>query len=155
VDVPPTLHESFGFGRCTVKVSTDQNVLLQILHFDSGADRVESVRKLDDFMERINVLVEKREVPTADIYKGAETYDQRKKLLEKFFRTVTLQVCHYTTKKSQGTLFSRLSFCRTTIVLFHPFALKPWLLLSYHWTMLNSQGFNVSRVVHHFARNLL
>jgi hypothetical protein len=41
-----------------------------------------------------------------------------------------------TQKKSRNTLFIRLSFCCSTIVLFCPGAPMPWLLLSYQWTML-------------------
>jgi hypothetical protein len=39
-------------------------------------------------------------------------------------------------KQSRNTLCSRVSLCHPTIVLFGPGAHKPWLLLSYQWTML-------------------
>jgi hypothetical protein len=38
-------------------------------------------------------------------------------------------------KKSRNTVSRRLNFCLPTIKLFCPGAPKPWLLLSYQWTM--------------------
>ncbi|KAK7116278.1 hypothetical protein V1264_001988 [Littorina saxatilis] len=63
-----------------------------VLKFDKGPDRNAGIQKLESFLREIGVNRQEQHVPTANIYKDAETFDDRKALLEKFFRTVTLHV---------------------------------------------------------------
>ena len=63
-----------------------------MLHFDSGSDRTKGVKKLENFLQSIQVDRNQQHVPTGQIYRDAVTYDQRKKVLEQFFRAVTMQV---------------------------------------------------------------
>jgi hypothetical protein len=49
---------------------------------------------------------------------------------------IFIDFCYKLLKKSQGTLYSSLSFCRPTIVMFCPGAPEPWFLLNYQLTML-------------------
>jgi hypothetical protein len=65
------------------------------LHFSSAAERTTNIKKVENFLQSIGVNRIAQNRPTNLIYHDAETYDQRKKLLEKFFRTVTLQVIPY------------------------------------------------------------
>ena len=67
----------------------------KILKFESGADRTTCVKKIENFLQQIGVNRQVQEVPTNNLFRDADTYDDRKKLLEKFFRTVTLRVSFF------------------------------------------------------------
>ncbi|KAL8598120.1 hypothetical protein ACOMHN_030406 [Nucella lapillus] len=63
-----------------------------VLSFESGAERSACLKKLEGFLQKIGVNRQEEMVPTTHIYHDAEHYDNRRKLLEKFFKTVTLNV---------------------------------------------------------------
>ncbi|XP_041371604.1 dual oxidase 2-like [Gigantopelta aegis] len=62
-----------------------------VLRFDSSGTRDSAVRNLESFLQDIGVNREKISFSSATIIKEAETYDDRKLLLDKFFRIVCLQ----------------------------------------------------------------
>ncbi|XP_076444374.1 dual oxidase 2-like [Babylonia areolata] len=73
----------------SVKVPDETDLVLK---FETGGDRAAAIKKLESFLRGIGVNRQEDRVPTAHIYHDAEHYDNRRKLLEKFFKTVTLHV---------------------------------------------------------------
>ncbi|KAK7489239.1 hypothetical protein BaRGS_00019491 [Batillaria attramentaria] len=63
-----------------------------ILEFENGAERREAKTKLERFLQSIRVERTEQMVTTSSIYHDANTYDDRKKILTKFFKAVTMQV---------------------------------------------------------------
>ncbi|PVD19871.1 hypothetical protein C0Q70_20364 [Pomacea canaliculata] len=73
-----------------------------VLRFDTGAERASAVPKMENFLREIRVQRNLQEVPTAHIYRDASTHDDRKKILEQFFRTVTMQVFQTSGGRDEG-----------------------------------------------------
>ncbi|XP_076465634.1 dual oxidase 2-like isoform X2 [Babylonia areolata] len=63
-----------------------------ILHFETAEERRSKAKKLESFLQQIGVDRVEQLTPTARIHSDADTHDDRKKLLTKFFRAVSLHV---------------------------------------------------------------
>lgn len=68
-------------------------VSLKVLRFNDNDHRQSFLTQLKTFLDALAIALTEIAMPQARIFSGAETREKRQKLLDKFFRIISLQVC--------------------------------------------------------------